>query len=243
MKVPKFLANIICGFVVGKSRRDKLRVMLRYNTKAFVKFVRDYFNDPKLPVKTCVGFGCCNFIVVVGGRYAFKFPLHDNGAARALRELRITTELRKHTTFSIPEMEIIKWGDVAVRKYEFFQGVTLNEIPPRIVRENRRHIAEQIALFMYQVGCADPVKICDLKPKISDSPDFLYGWFHNDIGANFILNPETFDIVGFIDWETVEFCSFNRGLYVADAFWNKYGYHGLMVDVMSCYSKLYYCNK
>lgn len=243
MKIRKLLSNIICGFIPGKSRRDMVRVKLRYNTRGYVKFVRDYFNEPKLPVKTCVGFGCCNFIVIVGGRYAFKFPLLDDGAERALRELRITTALRKYTTFRIPEMEIIKWNNIAVRKYEFFPGVTLNEIPPRIAMANRHHIARQIATFMYQVGAADPVAIRDLKPKKTDKPGFMYGWFHNDIGANFILNPETLDIVGFIDWETVAFCSFQLGLYAADHFWDKYGYRGMAVDVMTEYAKLYYSNK
>ena len=243
MKLRKLFANIVCGFIPGSARRGKVRVMLRYNTGAFVRFVRDYFNDPKLPVKTCVGFGCCNFIVIVGGRYAFKFPLRDDGAERALRELRITTALRKCTTFRIPEMEIIKWNGIAVRKYEFFPGVTLSEVPMRVLKAKRYHLAHQIALFLYQVGVADPVAIRDLKPKMTDKPGFLYGWFHNDIGGNFILNPETLDIVGFIDWETAVFGGFELGLYSADVFWNKCGCRGMMVDVMAHYAKLYYDNK
>lgn len=243
MNIRNLLSNIICGFVPGKSRRDLVRVRLRYNTRAFVKFVRDYFGDSKLPIKTCVGFGCSNFIVLVGSQFAFKFPLRDDGAARALRELRITTALRKYTTFKIPEMEIIKWNGIAVRKYEFFRGVTLNEIPPRVAMANRHHIARQIALFLYQVGTADPASIRDLKPKKTDKPGFLYGWFHNDIGANFIIDPETFDIVGFIDWEGVAFCPFDVGLYMADHFWDKYGYRGMVVDIMAHYARLYYSNK
>ena len=154
MKIRNLISNIICGFIPGKSRRDLVRVKIRYNTRAYVKFVRDYLGDGSLPIKTCVGYGCSNFIVLAGGRYAFKFPLNDDGAARALRELRITTALRKYTTFKIPQMEIIKWNNIAVRKYEFFPGVTLSEIPPRIALANRHHIARQIALFVYQIGMA-----------------------------------------------------------------------------------------
>ena len=243
MKIRNLISNIICGFIPGKSRRDLVRVKIRYNTRAYVKFVRDYLGDGSLPIKTCVGYGCSNFIVLAGGRYAFKFPLNDDGAARALRELRITTALRKYTTFKIPQMEIIKWNNIAVRKYEFFPGVTLSEIPPRIALANRHHIARQIALFVYQIGMADPMSIRDLKPKKTARPGFLYGWFHNDIWQNFILDPKTFGIVGFIDWELAIFGPFAYGLYMADHHWDKFGYRGMVVDVMAEYAKLYYDNK
>ena len=129
---------------------------------------------------------------------------------------------------------------MAVRRYEFFPGVVLGEIPPRIAMANRHHIAAQIAQFMYEIGRADPTEIRDLKPKKTAKPDFLYGWFHNDIGQNFILNPDTFDIVGFIDWETAVFDSFQVGLYIADHHWDKFGYRGMVVDIMAAYSKLYF---
>lgn len=219
-----------------------MRVKIRYNTRPYVKFVRDYIGSTDAKITTCVGGGCKNFIVLVNSQYAFKFPLNDDGTERALRELRITTALRKYTKFKIPEMEIIKWNNMAVRRYEFFPGVVLGEIPPRIAMANRHHIAAQIAQFMYEIGRADPTEIRDLKPKKTAKPDFLYGWFHNDIGQNFILNPDTFDIVGFIDWETAVFDSFQVGLYIADHHWDKFGYRGMVVDIMAAYSKLYFAD-
>ena len=240
MNFRHMFSNIICGFIPNKQKRDLMRVKLRYNTKPFVDFVREYVKDSNAKITTCVGYGCKNFIVLVNSQFAFKFPLTDDGAERALRELRITTALRPYTTFKIPEMEIIKWNNMAVRKYEFFPGVVLGEIPPRIAMENRHHIAGQIALFLYQIGCANPKDIRDLKPAETAKPGYLYGWFHNDIGQNFILNPDTFDIVGFIDWETVVFDSFKLGLYMADHHWDKLGYRGMVVDILAEYSKLYY---
>jgi hypothetical protein len=220
--------------------RDLTRVKIRYNTRPFVKFVREYIGDTDAKITTCVGGGCKNFIVLVNSQFAFKFPLTDDGAVRALRELRITTVLRKYTQFKIPEMEIIKWNNIAVRKYEFFPGVVLGEIPPHIAIKKREHIANQIAQFIYEIGCADPVEIRDLKPTKTAKPGYLYGWFHNDIGQNFILNPETYDIVGFIDWEGADFCSFKFGLYCADHHWDKFGYRGFLVDVMDAYTRLYF---
>lgn len=243
MKLPRFLSNIICAFIPNKSRRDLMRVRLRYNTREYVKFVRSHLGNDKIKLSTCVGYGCSNFIVLAGGRYAFKFPLLDDGRERALRELRITNALRKHTHFKIPQMEVIEWNNIVVRKYEFFPGVVLSEIPPQIALENRHHIADQIALFIYEIGRADPVSIRDLKPRKNDKPGFMYGWFHNDIWQNFILDPETLNIVGFIDWEVAIFGPFDVGLYMADHHWDKFGYRGMVVDVMHSYAKLYYANK
>ena len=132
MNFRHLISNIVCGVVPGKSTRDLVRVKIRYNTRQYVDFVRKYLGDDNIKLTTCVGYGCSNFIVLAGGRYAFKFPLLDDGTERALRELRITTALRPYTTFKIPEMEIIRWNNMAVRKYEFFPGVVLSEVPPNL---------------------------------------------------------------------------------------------------------------
>lgn len=240
MHFKHFVAKIAACFVPGKYRRAMVRVKIQYDTKSYVKFVRDYIGDSDAKITTCVGYGCNNFIVLVNSQFAFKFPLKDDGAERALRELRITTALRKYTKFKIPEMEIIKWNNMAVRKYEFFPGVALMDVPSYVVMENRQYIVQQIAQFIHEVGLADPVEIRDLKPKKTMKPGYLYGWFHNDIWHNFILNPDTFDIVGFIDWETVIFGSFKPCLARCDRIWDKLGYRGMVIDILAEYSKLYY---
>jgi hypothetical protein len=70
-------------------------------------------------------------------------------------------------------------------------------------------------------------------------PDYLYGWFHNDIGQNFIMDDDL-NIVGFIDAEKAAFCDFRKSLYTASHFWDKQGYQSLMVDLLAEYSRLYY---
>ena len=243
MRFRSFLAKFVACFIPGKYRRAKVRVKILYDTRPFVKFVRDYMGSKNIKITTCVGYGCKNFIVLVGSQFAFKFPLCNDGAALALRELRITTALRKYTRFKIPEMEIIKWNNIAVRKYEFFPGVALMDLPTSVIRANEHRIASQIAQFIYEVGCADPVCIRDLKPKRTEKPDYLYGWFHNDVWHNFILNPDTLDIVGFIDWETADFCNIKRSFYRTDRIWAKYGYNSIAIDILTEYSKLYYQKK
>ena len=51
------------------------------------------------------------------------------------------------------------------------------------------------------------------------------------------------NIIGFIDWDAVDFCDFKPSMYMAERFWNKNGYRGLMTDVLYEYSKLYYAKK
>ena len=243
MNIRNLFSNIVCGFIPGRARRNLVRVRLRYNTRQYVKFVRSYFNDSKIPLTTCVGWGCQNFIVLAGGRYAFKFPLLDNGRERAERERDITDALRKKITMKIPQMQILDFNGLAVRKYEFFPGVTLDQIPRSAYLANRYHIANQIARFIYQTGIADPVSIRKYKSVPTQAPSFMHGWFHNDIGGNFILNPETMDIVGFIDWECVGFNDFSVGLYTASHYWDKLGFRGMVVDVMREYTRLYYSSE
>ena len=102
------------------------------------------------------------------------------------------------------------------------------------------HIAKQIANMMYVVGRADPVEIRDLKPHPSEKPGYLYGWFQGDIWQNFMLDEKTFDITFFIDWEDTKFQSFRTALQVASHNWDKFGYKGIIVDVMAEYSKSYF---
>ena len=139
----------------------------------------------------------------------------------------------------MPDMEIIYWRGMIVRRYEFVRGKLLCDFPVEYIMANRDKLAYQLAYFMYVIGCADPAEIRDLKPTPNAHSEYLYGWFHNDIGQNFLMDDEL-NIIGFIDWETTEFCDFKKSLRMAERFWNKNGYKGLMTDVIAEYSKLYY---
>ena len=50
MKWRHLISNIICGFIPNKSKRDLTRVKIRYNTRPFVKFVRDYMGDNNVKI-------------------------------------------------------------------------------------------------------------------------------------------------------------------------------------------------
>lgn len=221
--------------------RDRIRTRIRFpQTRKYVQFVRDFARDMKNPkIRTTVGYGCHNFIVVLNNKYVFKFPLLNDGKDIAVREKRITDAFCDISPIKMPKMEIMYYDNIAVRKYEFAKGVLVTDIPPQVINVHRNHIAKQLANFIYVIGMSDPAQIRDLKPDPKAKPDFMHGWFHDDIWQNFMLDPKTFNITFFIDWEGTKFEDFSESLYVTAHNWDKFNYHGMIVDVMAEYAKLY----
>ena len=238
------LANIVCLFIWKKSLRDKVRTMLYYpQFHDYVQFVRRYADAHHMRqcnIKTKVGWICCNLVVVLNDKHVFKFPLKNDGHDAAIREQRITDALRKISPIKIPRMEMIQYKDIIVRRYEFAHGVLFSDLSRADVAKNARHISKQIANFLYVLGRADPREIRDLKPNATDKPGFLYGWNHGDIWQNFMVDPKTFDITFFIDWESANFGSLEPCLYSADYHWVRFGFRGLIVYIMAEYSKMYF---
>lgn len=240
-----FLSNIVCGFIIKKSVRDRIRTRIRFpQTREYIRFVRNFAKNMRHKnIRTTVGYGCHNFIVILNNKHVFKFPLLNDGHDIAVREKRIIDAFRDISPIKIPEMEIMYYRDIAIRKYEFANGILLTDVSPAIVAMHRKHIAKQLANFMYIIGVSDPVEIRDLKPDINDKPGFLHGWFQDDIWQNFMLDPKTFNITFFIDWEGASFGDFHDSLYVSSHNWDKFGYRGLIVDVMAEYAKIYIQNQ
>lgn len=239
------ISNIVCGFIWSKSLRDKVRTIIRYpQTHDYVRYVRQFAHNMKdRKIRTTVGYGCKNFVVILNDKHVFKFPLLNDGKEAAMREKRIVDAFYGISPIKIPLMKVIPYKKIYIRKYEFADGVLLTDVKPEIIMQHRKHIAQQIANFLYVIGKSDPIEIRDLKSIPDDKPGFLYGWFQNDVWQNFMLDTKTFDITFFIDWENTIFDSFIPSLDVASHNWDKFGYRGLIVDLMSEYSKLYFQQK
>ncbi len=241
-----FLSNIICGFIIKKSVRDRVRTQIRFpQTREYVRFIRDEYakNMKQRKIRTTVGYGCKNFIVILNDKYVFKFPLLSDGKEVAEREKRIVDAFYDISPIKIPRMSIIQYKNITVRQYEFAQGALLTDVAPGIIAKHRKHIAKQIANFLYVIGKSDPKEIRDLKPTPNAKPGFMYGWFQDDIWQNFMLDTKTFDITFFIDWEAAKFADFMPSLYVSSHNWDKFGYRGIIVDVLAEYAKLYFQKK
>ena len=99
---------------------------------------------------------------------------------------------------------------MTVRKYECINGIGFHSLDRKTQNAKADVIARQLARFFYVVGKADPVQIRDLKDKKSDKPTIMHGWTQNDLWDNFIMNPDTFEILALIDWEEAGFGDFYR---------------------------------
>lgn len=237
-----FISNILCAFIWRKTLRDKVRVMIRYpRTFEYIRYVKKFARNMKeCKIKTVVGRGCKNFIVILNNKHVFKFPLLNDGKEVAFREKRIVDAFYGVSPIKIPLMKIVRYKNIVIRKYEFANGTLLSDIKPNIVAGHRQHIAKQIANFLYVIGKQNPKEIEDLKDNPKDKPGYLYGWCQGDIWQNFMVDTKTFDVTFFIDWEDTKFQSFLPALYVATRTWEKRGYCYMGVDVLSEYSKLYF---
>ena len=236
------ISNIVCGFIWSKSLRDKVRTMIRFpQTHEYIRYVRHFAKNMKqCKIRTVVGYGCKNFVVILNDKHVFKFPLLTDGKEVSMREKRIVDAFYGFSPIKIPLMKVIPYKNIFVRKYEFARGTLLTDVKPCVVKQHQEHIAKQIANFLYVIGKNDPIEIRDLKPDHDARPGFLYGWFQKDIWQNFMLDTKTFDITFFIDWEQTSFEDFRPALEICSHNWDKFGYRGMMVNVMAEYAKLYY---
>ena len=237
-----FISNVIAAFIPKKSLRDKVRTMIRYpKTHEYVRFVRQYAHGMvRCDIRTMVGYGCKNFVVILNNEHVFKFPLLNDGRDVAIREQRIVDAFMDISPVRIPAMTVIQHNGMYIRKYKFARGTLLTDIDPRIIAAHHEHISKQLANFLYVIGKSDPESIRDLKPSPRAKPGFLYGWFQGDIWQNFMLDEKTFNITYFIDWEGTEFTDFKPSLRIASHNWDKFNYRGIIVDMLAEYAKLYF---
>lgn len=242
MSLRHTLVNIICGFIPGKNARTRVRVFLMYPVAfSYVRYVKRWARENCGGVRSlsmAFGVGCRNLVVMLNKEHVFKFLLvkRENPA---LREERIVNALRRVSPLMSPKMEVIDWNGVLVRRYDFVRGKMLCDFAPSEIFAHQEKIAKQLAEFMYKIGCADPAEIRDLKPDPNAVPGYMYGWFHNDIGNNCMLDDDM-NIVGFIDCDKTAFCDFRTSLSYTNHHWNKHGFQGLMVHTLYEYSNLYF---
>ena len=243
MDYRRYWAKIVSGFVPGKKRRTKVRNIVRFpRSREYIRWVRDWAEKNDGGVRKIsyeLGVGCRNLVVLLNGAHVFKFPLRETAVEKTKREVRIVNALERVSPIRIPKTELIPYKDIIIRHQEFITGKLICDFDADFIIANREKIAKQLAVFMYKIGQYDAPEIRDLKPDVNAVPGFMYGWFHNDIGQNFLMDNEL-NIVGFIDWEGAEFCDFMRGILLADRHWNKIGVRGLGVVVVTEYAKLFY---
>lgn len=209
--VCRFCVNVFCAFIPNKLLRRKIRVILNSDVKGCIRFIKHDLHRKKLGhVKFFVGYRARSLLISVNDEFIYKFPLRRSDSNElALREKRIVDTLSKVSSIYVPGVELLKLNEKIVRKYKYTRGCTLSQMETDDVINHIDILAPKIAKFIYDIGCADPEEIRDLKPSPNMKPGYRIGWYKGDIADNFIVNTETFDVVAFIDWEDARFCDFS----------------------------------
>ena len=203
MAIKRHFFNLLRWVTPSQSMRHKLRVFANYDTDACIDFVRKNCGIKNPTIKTHTGWGAKNLVVVADDAVVFKFPLVRRRYDAPIRERRMID------AFVGPDIaRTMKFGDANVLVYPFVRGCVMTDLPRDIVRANAAKIGAGLGRRIFEMGRRDPAELADLKPQDARAPGFMYGWFHNDIGGNFIINPKTMDFVGFIDWESAQYCDF-----------------------------------
>ena len=187
-------------------------------------------------IKTFVGYQARNLLISVNDKFIFKFPLRRSDSRElTLRERRMVDAFIPISSIYIPPVDVFTHRGMLIRRYEFIRGPGLRQIPCDIALSNIDKLAPQIARFIYEIGISDPESIRDLKPDPSAVPGYMYGWSQGDICDNFIIDPDTMQIVAFIDWEDCAFGDFSR-IFTRD---KRSPHRELMAAVRREYDKLY----
>lgn len=240
MGLKQTAVNIVCGFIPGRRMRHRVRTRLNYDIQKYIDFARRHAGRANARVRTYSGHGGMKkIIVVLDNKIAYKFPLVAAKADTPRREKMFADAFRGVSPVHIPEMEILRFEGMDVLKYEFLPGKTLAEMDAKTIARHEDKIASQLAAFIFSIGRSDPAAIRHLKPADAGAPGMFYGWYHNDIGGNFVVNPETGDIVAFIDWESAAYCDMHADLMRARRFLDKKGMGGLIMKTVFEYIRLY----
>lgn len=239
MSVKHFAANILCGFIPSKKLRHRIRVRAHFDLSKYIDFaVRDSgLVNPT--VRTYQGHGGMKKIIVaLNNTVAYKFPLVARRADSPRREKMFTDAFRDVSPIRLPKMEILQFGGMDVLKYEFIAGSTLADTPADAIRRHGDKIAHQLAEFLFEIGRSNPPALRKLKPARA-KPGYMYGWYHGDIGGNFIIDPTTGDITAFIDWETAAFCDWTPDIIAAHKFMTTRGAGDVILKTVIEYGRMY----
>lgn len=191
------LCDFFVGFIPNRDTRDKIRRDRLYNFRKKINALRMIIPKSEFKnVKLIKGGWNIGFIVNNNAVYKIR-KYYKNGAHndRIIREKRITDAFAKVVKLQIPKIEIIQSDGYTFYKYNFIRGKNMNLSNMRTIEKNKHKWAKQLAQFIFDMHCADPAEIADLKVNDGD------GWNHHDLCNNVIIDKKSKDIVGIIDWE------------------------------------------
>ena len=189
--------DFLCRFIpVRRWRWYMRRVKLfdwyrKYNALKRTFPNLDFYNVKMIKGGWNIGF-------IVEDKFVFKVRKFNDTKVpqdKIIREKRITDALAPFLPVRILSIRVVQAGEYIFYKYPFIQGKNLNSLGVKQISAHREKLGKQIATFIYKLHNSAPVGIDDLKTGDGD------GWNHNDLCNNIIVDENTMNIVGIIDWE------------------------------------------
>lgn len=170
-------------------------------------------------IKLFTGFSGRNLVFIVGDKYVYKF-IHKQGVKNIeRREYDIATALAGVSPIPLVVPTLLNTPYGIVRRYDFAPGITLRRLiekSPKLYEQNKEYLGQQIANFMYEIARYNPVEISKYERGYTPrnvklkQPGYMYGWYHGDIGDNFMIDPKTMRITAIIDLESMTYGDFSR---------------------------------
>ncbi len=224
--------------------RHRMRMRMTFNIKPYIDFAKKDANLPNARVNIYQGHGGMKkIIIVLDKKVAYKFPISPARYNSPKTEKTFTDAFRDISPIKLPKMNIVNMSVngtvIDVLKYEFISGTPIGKLSKNALKKHGDSIAKQLAKFLFTLSESNPKSIQRLKPKKTAKSGFMYGWAHNDIGGNFLVDENTGKITAIIDWESAAFCDWSNDIIAAHKFLSKRGGGDIIVKTIIEYSKLY----
>lgn len=244
----KIFINLLCALIPSRKLRHRMRMRMTFDIRPLIKFALKDANMKRVHIDIFQGHGGMKkVIVVLDKRKAYKFPLVPARYDSPKTEKMFTDAFREISPLKLPKMEIVPMNMngkiIDVLKYDFVSGTPIGNVSKETLNKYGDKIARQLAEFLYAIGQSDPKSIKHLKPSVRAKPGFMYGWAHNDIGGNFLVNENTGKITAVIDWESAKFCDWSQDVLAAHKYLKNRNAEDIMVKTVIEYEKLYNSHK
>ena len=139
-----------------------------------------------------------------------KYYERDNSVEKFEYEKRITDAIAPVLPIRVPHVELIQTNPYLFYKTTFIPGRVLVDLPLTRIREHREKIGRQLGNVIYTLFNTDFPQLADLQAERATQwnlPADDIGLTHGDMCSNIIVNPDTMDGVGIIDWEYAGYTS------------------------------------
>ncbi len=190
----------ISYFIPFRGARTRFRLTKCFDYKNKLRAIRAA--TPELDwqkMRLAKGGGSLAFVVGDTVFKVRKHHRHDNSHEKFEHEKRITDAVAPVLPVAVPKIELIQAGPYLFYKTHFIPGRVLVDLPLKRIIANNDKIGKQIGQIIYALFNSEYKSLRDIKPQ--NAKKLGLGMVHGDMCSNIIVNPETMDVVGIIDWE------------------------------------------